>query len=166
VRGVRDRHGPADHTRIRTEAAAPQRVTQNHDAAGRTRSILRLGERASQDRRHTDEIEVLARHAHGVDPLGILAVAGKRGRRLRGRRHVRQAARVGLEVDEGEIAQIARLTLARSFLDGDERIGVTIRQRREQHCIDHCEHHDVGAQADGQREHGGERVRGAHAHGA
>ena len=80
---------------------------------------------------------------------------------------LKDAALVAIrEVLRRRHAELVDVEAGRNLLDADELVGVRVGQRLDQHAIDDAEDRGVGADAERQREHDGQREPWAPAHAA
>ena len=140
---------------VGAESATPECVAE-HDHASRARVVVSHGEQAAQGRAYAEQLEVVAGDHESRQRLRI-AVAGDvrspsliRGHRCEG---VIPIAPVG-EVRRSKPLRFREA--ARSVIGPQlhELLGVSIRQRPEEHRAQHAEHGGVRADADREREEG------------
>jgi hypothetical protein len=143
------RDHPSDGGRIGAEPAAPEAVAQDGGlpAGGR---VFGGGEVAPDRRRDAEHPEEVPRHAHPADPFR-LAVGHQRRTPRADERHVVERVAAVAPVEERQVADVAGRSGRPPLADGDEAIGIRIRQRTEQHGIEDAEDRRVRADAEGER---------------
>ena len=137
--------GAADDRRVATEAVLPDRVTQDDDRGGAALLVVRL-ERAAQCRLDPEDVEIVGRYQHAVQPRGLPAADQRHAQSSRGRQRLERSAEP-LPVQEIERADAVARRRRRRFEHTDDAFGLGIRERPQQHGIHQAEHGSVGANA-------------------
>ncbi len=137
--------GAADDRSVATEAVLPDRVTQDDDRGGAALLVVRL-ERAAQCRLDPEDLEIVGRYQHAVQPRGLPAAGQRHAQSSRGRQRLERSAEP-LPVQEIERADAVARRRRRRFEHTDDAFGLGIRERLQQHGIDQAEHGSVGANA-------------------
>ena len=150
-RGVVHRQLPPDDCGIARVATLPERVADDDD--GGILPVFVLGERAPEQRLHTEHAEKAGGDAAAEHALGQAAAGEVRARRPRGR-HVLEDAVAGLPIDvvPGRRRVLRESGEARIFPDHDQPVGLAVRQRPQQHGIHRRDDGGGGADAECERE--------------
>ena len=132
-------------------------MAEHDHRRGALSCIARLDE-AAGDRLHAERLEQSGARLERRREERI-AVGGHRRREVPERRHRLDALlprrQIDVVADGDELLRDARAIVA--MTEDDEIVGVRIRQRPQQHGLDDGEHRGVGADAERQRQDGGDR---------
>jgi hypothetical protein len=152
-------HRPSDHRPLAAEPLLPQIVRDQGHVAD-VALVVGLGKVAPQHGRRAEQREVVVAHYRGLDPLGLVRagqvdVDRPHGGQVADRRHFREEI-VVFGLRHGHLTPFAAQQLGP---EAHQLIRLRIRQRLEQHRVDHAEDRGVGADAQRERQHGhdGER---------
>ena len=152
-----DADAPADDGGIRPERRRPERVAEHDHRRGALSCIAGLDE-AAGDRLHAERLEQSGARLERRREERI-AVGGHRRREVPERRHRLDALlprrQIDVVADGDELLRDARAIVA--MTEDDEIVGVRIRQRPQQDGLDDGEDRGVGADAQRQRQNGGDR---------
>jgi hypothetical protein len=161
-RAIVEEHRSPEDRRIGAEALLPEAVAEHGDVAA-FRHVVIGPDRAADQRRDAHDVEepagdargvqlrrvAAAGQVHGAAGVGVGRHRGERRRPLGPDRELVRADRVAIDAGLGT-----------PLPDGDEPVGVRVRQRAQQHRVGDAEHRRCRADSEGHEGDDGERERG------
>src|SRR6185369_7146908 len=151
VRLIFEQYLFADDVWIAREALLPECVTD--DRYGSRSGLVVFGrEVAPEHRRRAHYFEVIGSDHARVEVLGFVGAAEVYGPAAKERDRFEDLVTLA-PVDEVWIRELAVLDLRSRLVHPHDAIGFRIRQRLQQHGIDHAEHRRVHTDADREHEH-------------
>ena len=142
----------ADHVGVGAEEGAPEAIGQHRDA-GRVLAVVRLVERAPEHRMQPEDVEVVAGDHSGPHPPRLVAADHVEGHRRELGDAVEALALIAIVGDLGHREQrVVDLRQGRRLPQVDQTIAVGVRQRPQQHAVEHAEDRGVGPDPEAERE--------------
>jgi hypothetical protein len=159
VRNAIQPDGLPDDVRVSTETLHPEPVTDQRDVV-LARLVLFRAERTPEDRLDPEDVEEIGADEGALQPNGR-ARTGQRHALVRTGRDIIQRVSPRAQVQViGRRHVVEPGGAAHLMEDADELLGMRIGQRPQEHRVDHGEDRRVGADAQGQRHHGGQSESG------
>jgi len=143
----------ANHVRIGAKVVLPKRVAQHDDVSMAIRVFFGC-EGATDDWRGTEDLKKFRRYNDAWHRFRLV-LAGHRHRGAMEDRHRIKGAALALPVEvicrrNGEDFHAREAFLRRDVVDHGDALGIGIRQRSQQHCIDDAEDRTIGADSERQ----------------
>ena len=157
VRPVVHLEGLADDVGVAAKPRAPVLVAQHQHRRG-ARVVVAVDERATELRADAEHVEEVGRDHAGVHAVGLAAVQQVERHLV----ELHQSAETGelltvvVELGDGDADGVLPGP-RRRFLEQHQPIAVHVRQRLEQHAVDHAEHRGIRADAQAEHQDGDQR---------
>ena len=142
-----------DRRRIGAEAGSPVAGHEDH-GVGRARRVVLLREQAAERRRRAEHRQHAVGDVDGADLLGLRDPGDADGVAGPHRDVLKHAAVLAVGVVEKRRgAGVRQVQPRRGVIEHDQLVRLRIRQRLQQHAVDHAEDGGVGADADREGQH-------------